>query len=188
MGDSVKIYSKVTPHLYEKENVLINVEKYDFSKDSRLLIPFVNTRGKIGFRDRRNEIVCHPAFDSIFGSCDNEQDVVIVGRLQPVGFTRANDEIAIYEHLKFGVVDSTGKLLLETNYNRIYTNRECSSFVICKGTKYGAVDRNGTEIIPLGRLERNSCLKKALNGKYWGADEYGHYKLPSTYTEIEFEL
>lgn len=175
MGDIVKIYSKIDPHLFDGEKVLVDVDNYDFANDKRLLIPFADIDGKIGFRNRSGEIVCQPAFDSISGCCEDEEDVLIVGQLHPVGFDRANDQVAFYEHLKLGVIDSTGKIILQPEYNRVYTNKMCSCFVICIGTKYGAVERDGKEIIPLGQLERNACLKKALGRIYWGVDENGNH-------------
>ena len=189
MGELVKIYSEITPHYHRNEMVLVDGDRHDFASDHRLLIPFVNTKGKIGFYNNNRELVCEPDFDAIFGDCKSEQDVIIVGQAKTVGYTRANGEVAIYEHLKYGVVERTGKLLLEVKYNRIYTNSECSAFVVCIGRKYGVMDRDGKETIPLGLLERNACLKKALNDKYWGVDEYGHYKLPFyKLTDLEFDL
>lgn len=174
MSNVVKIQHEVLPKCFNEEMVLVDAKVYDISHDNRILIPFVSPKNKIGFYNRKHELVCEPTFDSIFGDCINEQDVIIVGRYRTTAYKWVTGEVVINKYLQYGVLDSTGKLIIEINYDRIYSNDDSSSFIICKGDKFGKMNRNGIITIPLGNLTK-SCLYKVFHGNYWGGDKYGHF-------------
>ena len=187
MSEIVNILHETLPHCYNEEKVLVDTQKYNFSVDNRILIPFVDTKNKIGFYNKKREIVCEPTYDSFFGDCEKEQDIIIVGRYRTVGYKRASGEISVYKYLKYGVIDSSGKLIIEIQYDRIYSNEDSSSFLICNREKYGEINRDGIITIPLGGLTK-SCLKKVFHGNYWGGDLYGHfYSCDSRLTTSEQE-
>lgn len=63
----------------EMMNVIVPVNNYDLTRDSRVIIPFFES-GKVGFMDHYGAIVVDPQYDSYRGEFDNENDLVVVSK------------------------------------------------------------------------------------------------------------
>lgn len=125
---------------------------YDIESDERLLIPFINGE-KIGFINKKKEIVVVPKYAMCFGNCYKTTDYIKVSKPFPYGFLRKNGNISSYVRPVFGVINYKGEEILPLNYFKI-TQSICSKkklFTVqnIKG-EYGVIDDQKYVIVPFG--------------------------------------
>ena len=120
------------------QRILVSASQYDFSSDKRILIPFENF-GKFGFANHNAEIIVEPIFNFVSGELLTETDQIIVGKMKHRIFSYGQNH-KLYSKLAFGVMDATGRLILETDYARIIFSDdsqyitaqtyECTGFIV----------------------------------------------------------
>lgn len=176
--------------------VLVPAEGYDFSADTRLLIPFTNG-SKIGFVNHEGAVVAEPQYTMYYGDCYSESDLIRVAVDNLYGFKRSGGEVAAYKRPLFGLINSKGETLLEPSFYSLaapiggskkrYTARN-------EHYKYGVIDPDGTEVVPFGKYTwidgfdhglARVIEEDAKSGKKWGLiDEDGKEVLPLEYDYI----
>ena len=180
--------------------VLVSAEQYDFSADTRLLIPFTSW-DKIGFVNRTGEIVVSPEFTMCYGECYSEEDFIRVSVTECHGYPRSGGKVATYQRPLYGLINHKGEKLLDTVYQSIVPaigNKALFS-VKNKDSKYGVVNAQGEEIVPFGTYDRIDGFERGLarvrigrassnlahNSNKWGViDEQGNVVLPIEYKAI----
>lgn len=99
-----------------------------------------NSYSKIGFINKKGNFVI-PLHDSYQDSFyDN---FFVVGKILLTKYNPENRE------LKYGLADSTGKVLLEPIYDQISAVKDNQYLLVKKGRKYGIADANGKWVVPL---------------------------------------
>lgn len=179
--------------------VLVSAEQYDFSADTRLLIPFTSW-DKIGFVNRTGEIVVSPEFTMCYGECYSEEDFIRVSVTECHGYPRSGGKVATYQRPLYGLINHKGEKLLDTVYQSIVPaigNK--ALFTVNKDRKYGVVNAQGEEIVPFGTYDWIDGFERGLarvkigrassnlahNGNKWGViDEQGNVVLPIEYKAI----
>ena len=179
--------------------VLVSAEQYDFSADTRLLIPFTSW-DKIGFVNRTGEIVVSPEFTMCYGECYSEEDFIRVSVTECHGYPRSGGKVATYQRPLYGLINHKGEKLLDTVYQSIVPaigNK--ALFTVNKDRKYGVVNAQGELIVPFGTYDWIDGFERGLarvkigrassnlahNGNKWGViDEQGNVVLPIEYKAI----
>lgn len=159
----------------EIKQVVVNTTEYDFSKEKRLLIPFIDKWGKTGVMNKNGEVVLESNYYSVHGNCYSESDYLIIGFPKPVAFDRKSGQPAIYTYHKFGIMGACGQWIINidpgfkeiypSDDNKLFTVRDFNYF-------YGVVDSKGEEIVPLGTYHYIDIFYKGLarvkSGEKWG--------------------
>lgn len=178
---------------FSNVRILVDLPEYDIEKDTRLLIPFSYYQ-HYGLMNRNGDVVVEPKYDRILDSCYNESDVVRVAQYYTYGFNRSTKEPSTYLGTKWGLLDSSGNLMLDLNYkeigvsddNRILTLRHMDG-------QYEVITIDGKVIIPKGKYPWVDTSEKGLirvncfigEEKRWGVlDTNGNIVLPLRYSNI----
>ena len=137
----------------DKISFVVPASKYNIKNDERLLIPFIKNH-KIGFVNKKCEIVVNPSFDVINGEVCNESDFIRVGVQYSYAYERKNAAPEIYTRIKWGLLNAKGECVLNPDYSSIRI--ESRSFVICQAYGYNykgsksMLNQHGETLIPFG--------------------------------------
>ena len=173
----------------DNTHFIVPAETYDVSCDKRILIPFIKNQ-KIGFVNNSAEIVVSPKYDIILGEVYTINDFVKVGIKFSVEQECSNGEIRIVNKCKWGVIDSTGKLIIEPHYVEILISDDGSLFTLRDfKNKYCVIDIYGNIIVP---FEQFDVINGFTNGyarikkeSRWGIiNKRGEIVLPTEYDDI----
>lgn len=172
-----------------KVKILVNVENYNSSQDDRLLIPFVvkfNKKGqanKMGLLNKNGEIVVEPEYDIISDDCFGENDLIRVGVLYPYGYSTSNGQVSSYARYKYGVVNSTGKIVLKPEFDSIVVATSNKLITVQNREEgYCVFNRKGETVVPYGRYDWIDGFDHGLarvkngfqsNGKLINDDKWG---------------
>lgn len=125
--------------------VIVPIENYDMTKDTRLLIPFTYGE-KVGFFNQDLDVVIPPEYITYHGECYSKDDYIMTVKRIP--------HYLGYRNIFFyGIIDYQGKEVLPAEYFRIrYPDTSDTLFTVeDKQCKYAVMDNNGNEIIPFGK-------------------------------------
>ena len=179
--------------------VLVSAERYDFSADTRLLIPFTSC-DKIGFVNRTGEIIVKPKFAMYYGECYSKEDFICVTVTESYGYPRSGGKVSTYQRPLYGLLNCKGEMLLDTVYQAMVPaigNK--ALFTVNKDYKYGVINALGEEIVPFGTYDWIDGFDRGLarvkigrtssnlanNDNKWGLiDEQGSVVLPVEYKAI----
>lgn len=178
---------------FSNVRILVDLPEHDIENDARLLIPFSYYQ-HYGLMNRDGDVVVEPKYDRILDSCRNTSDVVRIGLYYTYGFNRKTKEPSTYFGIKWGLLDSTGKFLLELNYKgigisddkRILTLRHMDG-------QYEVITIEGEVVVPKGKYPWVDTCEKGLirvndyigEDKRWGIlDTDGNEVLPLRYSMI----
>lgn len=178
----------------ENVQVIVSAAKYDFSADTRLLIPFVEF-GKIGFVDKTGTIVVTPKYVAYYGDCYSENDFIIVAEFGATVYPRSDESFRTDFRPRFGIINYKGEAMLECLYRELYPAKGNNNLYTARNEHdhYGVLARDGTEIVSFGKYDWIGRFDKGLarvivarNGnKQWGIiDETGREVLPVEYDSI----
>lgn len=192
---------KETLKLHNHTKVLVPANSYEFSADTRLLIPFTSGE-KIGFINNKGEIIVTPQYNMYYGECYNENDYIKVTQLYHYGFSRADGSVVTYSRPLYGLINHLGETIIEPECFSIVPSKWCNETVYTiqrKDYKYGVININGEEIIPFGkyqwidgfdhglvrvRIGKETNAKK-MTTNLWGiVNDKGVEVLPLEYSEI----
>ena len=167
--------------------ILSPANSYDFSQDSRLLIPF-SEWDKIGFINQDKEVIVKPQFDMYYGECYDIEDLIIVSKIESYGFPRQGGKVSCYQHSLYGIINYKGEILIDIN---------CTSIIPAIGNKnlftingYRVINAYGEEIIPSGKYRwidgfDNGIARVISYDEKWGLiNEAGEEILPTEYNNI----
>lgn len=178
------------------KKIIVPAEQYDFTRDSRILIPFVISE-KVGFMNPLGEIVVEPKYIGYRGEFDTEDSLVIVAQNHLYANERKTAGPVAYCRPKYGLMNSRGEEVVEVKYfslsapmggSRLYKALNMES-------QYGAIDELGNEVIPFGKyayvgtFNRGRAIVKVYDfeekKEKWGViDEEGHEVKPPIYDHI----
>ena len=132
--------------------ILVPADHYDFTGDSRILIPFIAFE-KIGFVDRQGKVVIEPKYVAYHGEFYTEDSLVIVALNHLHGYERKNSAPAVYCRPKYGLMNSKGEIVVEIKYLKMSAPKGGSRLYAVQNMdyKYGAIDEHGNEVIPFGK-------------------------------------
>ena len=137
----------------EEIKILVPATRYSFQEDKRLLIPFTS-RELIGFVNQNMEIVVQPKYIMYYGDCFSEKDIIKVAINDVYGFPRANGNVAVYHQPLYGIMNSVGKLIIDTKYRFIIKSISSTIYTVQhKNCQYAVLDSEGKEIVPLGKYD-----------------------------------
>lgn len=125
--------------------VIVPIENYDMTKDTRLLIPFTYGE-KVGFFNQDLDVVISPEYITYHGECYSKDDYIMTVKRIPCFLHLTN----IYF---YGIIDYQGTEILPAEYFRIwFPDKGDTLFTVeDKHCKYAVMDNKGNEIIPLGK-------------------------------------
>lgn len=187
--------------IHEYTKVLVPANEYDFSNDKRLLIPFTSGE-RIGFVNRKKEVVVQPKYTMYYGDCYSVMDYVKVAVEDNYGFPRPNHKVAAYSRSLYGLMNYKGEIIMEPeNLNLLASkNSEIRLFTVQrKGVGYGVINIDGDEIIPFGKYDYIGGFDKGFarvkigkrssgyvdNGNQWGViNEDGVEVIPPIYDKV----
>ena len=134
------------------KNIIVPAEQYDFTGDSRILIPFIEFE-KIGFMDKVGTVVVKPEYTAYHGEFDTEDSLVIVALNHLHGYERKTSAPAVYCRPKYGLLNSKGELVVEIKYLLMSAPKGGSRLYAVQNMdyQYGAIDEHGNEVIPFGK-------------------------------------
>lgn len=185
-----------TLSVYEQTKVLVSAVGYDFSADKRLLIPF--TQGnKIGFVNRKMEIVANPQFAMYKGDCYSPEDFICVDTTDV--HSLPTNRIARFQC--WGLMNYKGEIVLPPKYCVLFPVKGNKGLYVAENKRweYGMITVSGKEIVPFGTYDlieefdrgitrvkigkRSSGIKNHENK--WGLiDSCGNVVLPVEYDKI----
>lgn len=178
---------------YSNIRILVDLKDYNIEKDTQILIPFSYYQ-HYGLMNKNGEIVVEPKFDRILDSCHEKRDVVRVGINYTYGFNRKTKEPSTYLSTKWGLVDSTGNILLEPEYRGIGISDDKRLLTLQHmDYQYEVINIDGEVIIPKGEypyidsFDRGYVRVNSVDGenKRWGLiDSNGKVVLPLIYSNI----
>ena len=189
---------KMTDNHYNRKFILSPIEDYAIVEDTRLLIPFIQNY-QIGFMNKDYRIVVDPTFDRIDGEILEPCDVMRVARVFSHGYPGSGKTVRAYTSYNWGVMDSNGQLIIDTEYMDITISDTRSLFTLhSRGHGYCVVNRTGKTIIPYGkyhyitgfwrgfcRVAKQEYTPGCLPIQKWGiVDEYGNEVIPVEYDDI----
>ena len=191
---------KKTLSVDQDTKILVPAKEYNLSEDKRLLIPFTEWN-KIGFINRKGEIVVEPKYSMYHGECYSEEDYIKVSEVYSRGFPRSGGKVSTYNDFAYGLIDSKGNVILESNYRVLLTPIESKKLFTVQGKdyRYRVINANGEEVIPAGKYDwidgfdhgfaRVKIGKQSNNlrnnDNKWGIiDEEGNEVVPCSYSEI----
>ena len=185
----MKEYKKLSYSKYTK--VLVPAKSYNYSSDSRLLIPY--TMGaKIGFINNHGNIVVNPIYSMYYGECYESDDLIRVALIDSYGFPRSGGNVATYHRYLYGLIDCNGKIVQPTEYFSIRPaigNKKLFT-VQRKDYMWGVITADGTEIVPFGKYDwidgfDGGYARVIGKEKNWGIiNEKGEEVLPVEYNYI----
>ncbi|WP_308777687.1 WG repeat-containing protein [uncultured Bacteroides sp.] len=184
----------------DKISIIVPVDQYDVSEDDRLLIPFIKNH-KIGFVDQSAICIVEQQFDKFQGEIKSPEALLCVAKRFSYGFSnRGKDEVRTYDRDKWGVLDSNGKLIVDTEYKEISVSDNFQLLTLHDFNKgYCVINRNGDIIVPYGMYNyidgftngyARVKIGKVTNGlkmnnNFWGIiDDQGKVVLPLDYSNI----
>ena len=149
--DTFKTYAIVTLNsnsgfigIDKDENELFQVYPYDNGPDYvsdglfRIIRDF-----KIGFADVvSGRIIIQPVFDFSFGFESGLAIVNIGGHKEKVNPANPNGEYHMWRGGKWGVIDKTGRLLLDIKYDYLWNHILQQYELVCEDEKYRIVNDN----------------------------------------------
>lgn len=178
---------------FSNVRILVDLSDYDFSKDSRLLIPFSYYQ-HYGLMNQSGEIVVDPKYDRILDSCRTDSDVIRVGIYYTYGFNRATTVPSTYLRTKWGLIDSKGNILLETEFSSIGVSDDKRILTLHHmDGQYEVITIDGEVIIPKGTypwidtFDSGFARVNIYDGdskKYGLVDAKGEEILPLIYSNI----
>lgn len=184
----------------DKISIIVPVDQYDVSEDDRILIPFIKNH-KIGFVDQNAICIVEQQFDKFQGEIKSPEALLCVAKRFSYGFSnRGKDEVRTYDRDKWGVLDSNGKLIVDTEYKEISVSDNFQLLTLHDFNKgYCVINRNGDIIVPYGMYNyidgftngyARVKIGKVTNGlkmnnNFWGIiDDQGKVVLPLDYSNI----
>lgn len=180
--------------------IITPVNQYNVSKDDRLLIPFIKDH-RIGFVNQSAVCIVKPQFDKFQGEIRSPEALLRVAKRFSYGFLNSGKyEVRTYDSDKWGVLDSNGKLIVDTEYKEIAISDNFQLLTLHDFQKgYCVINRNGDIIVPYGkynyidgftngyaRVKINKVTNGSkMNDNFWGIiDEQGKVVLPLEYFKI----
>ncbi|MBD5298238.1 MAG: WG repeat-containing protein [Bacteroides sp.] len=178
---------------FSNVRILVDLPEYDIEKDTRLLIPFSYYQ-HYGLMNRNGDVVVEPKYDRILDSCYNESDVVRVAQYYTYGFNRSTKEPSTYLGTKWGLLDSSGNLMLDLNYKAIGVSDDKKILTLRHmDGQYEVITIDGEVIVPKGKYPWVDTYEKGVtrvNGfmgedkRYGIIDMTGKFVLPLRYSNI----
>lgn len=165
---------------------LAPISKYDFSNDTRLLIPFMTKLHKMGMMNHNGDVVIKPKYDIICNDIYTEDDVLKVGVLYPHAYARKNGDIAPYVSYRYGILNSRGETIMDTQYKNILLGINSNCITV---NNYYVYNKNG-EIVQLKQKYQwidgfDNGLARVHSDKGWGIiNENGDEVLPLEFSQI----
>lgn len=132
--------------------VLVPATSYDFTMDSRLLIPFTSGE-KIGFINQHQEIVAKPQYLMYYGECYEKEDYIRVAIINP--YCVNSNTTKAYHRPLFGLINYKGETVLPIEYYSIKPALDNKNLftVLNKNSEYGVITAEGVEIVPFGKYD-----------------------------------
>ena len=136
----------------QSTKVLLPASSYNMQDDNRLLIPFT-CGDKIGFANKKGEVVVKPQFTMYYDDCYNESDNIRVTVDELYGVTRSGGKVSAYKRPIYGLINSKGETIFEPAFytflpsigeKKLYTVQN-------KDYKYAVLNIDGTEVVPFGK-------------------------------------
>lgn len=188
-----KTIEQLAYHEFSNVRILVDWNDYAIDNDTRLLIPFSYYQ-HYGLINQEGEVVVEPKFDRILDSCREESDVIRVGINYTYGFNRATKEPSTYSKTKWGLLDSRGNVLLETDFQSIgvSTDKQLLTLHHMDG-QYEVITIDGEVIVPKGKypwidnFDNGFARVNYFDGeskKYGLIDAEGNEVLPLEYFKI----
>lgn len=178
----------------------------------------ITENGKYGIVNKLGEKVVEPIYDYISGYQNGLCAFFIqdISQNVKIGYFNTKGEVAIepkevelslfsgysYDYnfynglalyrnpknYKFGFIDTTGKLVIDTMYD--WAEPFTGEFApVTKGNKYGYINTSGTLVVPYKFVFAENFsdgLAAVYNGSTWGyIDETGNYVIPSKFGSYE---
>lgn len=178
----------------------------------------ITENGKYGIVNKLGEKVVEPIYDYISGYQNGLCAFFIqdISQNVKIGYFNTKGEVAIepkeaemslfsgysYDYnfynglalyrnpknYKFGFIDTTGKLVIDTIYD--WAEPFTGKFApVTKGNKYGYINTSGTLVLPYKYVladKFSDGLAAVYNGSTWGyIDETGNYVIPSKFGSYE---
>lgn len=134
-------------------DIIVPYEDWNQDRDTRKLIPFIKGT-KIGFVNEQREVVVEPKYDLVQGNVYRDDDYVKVGIVYSYAYEKKNSRPYVYTRTKWGLLNSKGECVLETNYSGIVVGENTIIVRRAYGYEYdGAhalLDLQGKPIVPFG--------------------------------------
>lgn len=176
-----------------ENKILVPESLYDLAEDIRPLIPFKQWN-LFGLMNSKGEIIVNAQYDTI--SEDIYADCVFtkVGKVHPY-YHKNGERIDLYWCYLYGIVDSLGKVVLETKYREIKISSNQRFFTV-KDTnlEYSILNLMGDVVVPVGKYAFIDGVEHGLarvyqydgdNKKKWGIiDIDGREVVPLKYDEM----
>lgn len=153
---------------------------------------------KYGLINDKLEIVVKPIYDSIVDDVFDAFQLIRVGITTPVIYgDNSNAAATIHLRQRFGVIDSTGKTILENKYDYISFQNNYKNIIVINGLTSliqgaGMFSNTGDVIIPIGKVRKIFDFHNGMglarfisNNNKWGIlSEDGTIMLPAIYDKI----
>lgn len=179
--------------------VFLNVIDGDVEK-RRILKPFGIRENiwepyKFGLMDSDYRIIVKPEYDSIIDNVFSKDDLIRVGKLTAVNYQKGTGKDDLHIRLRFGVIDSSCKTILKTEYDNIYLYKKYNLIVVTNGPTCsiqgsGLFSWAGEEIVPVGKYYKIYDFDKEMarvitfNDKWGIIGINGEVLLPPVYDRI----
>ena len=170
-------------------NFIVPAYRYNVRHDERLLIPYIQNH-KIGFVNQDAEPIVEPKYDYVSLNDKDESNLIRVGVRFSYGFTRSNGKVQTYDSVKWGLLDTSGNVVLDCEFIYIYVSDDKKIFSLKNHDKgYCVVDREGNVIVPYGKYSIIDGFVKGYarvkKDSKWGIiDTLGKVIVPIEYDEI----
>lgn len=134
--------------------IIVPAKNYDVSEDDRILIPIISHH-KIGFVNHNATYVIKPRFDKYLGDAYLKDDLIKVANRFSYGLPGCKEgQIYTYDRDKWGVIDTGGNVIIDTEYKSIAISDNKRLFTLLDFSKgYCVQDRNGNVILPYGQFD-----------------------------------
>lgn len=181
--------------------VLVPASSYCLENDMRLLIPFTSFE-KIGFINKRGEIIVSPKYTMYYGDAYQDGDYIKVAISDLYGFARKDGSASTYCQSLYGLLNCNGKVVFEPIYRNLYPSIEGSDMLFTvqrKDYQWGVIDIDGKEIVSFGKyiwidgydhgytrvIVGHPSSNPFENADKWGIiNELGEEILPAEYDRI----
>lgn len=168
---------------------IVPSHRYNVRHDERILIPYIQNH-KIGFVNQNAEPIVEPKYDYVSENVKDESNFIRVGVRFSYGFTRANGKVQTYDSVKWGLLDTSGNVVIDCEYIYICISDDKKTFSLRNHDKgYCVVDREGNVIVPYekynfidGFFKGYARVKK--DSKWGIIDTLGKVIVPIEYDEI----
>lgn len=172
-----------------KVEIVTDAGHYDIKNEKRSIFPYIWNH-KWGLMNRNGKVIILPKFDYI-ESVQNNSILFLVGTIYVYGSNRQNGSVYTGHCYKYGVIDTQGNILLESNYRMIIPSKEGNVFTVqSMDNQYGVFDVSGKKIVLCDSyvwIDRfsNGFTRVLGKNKKWGIiDEQGRVILPLEYDHI----